>query len=86
MFVSFIVAWNVYGSCDQVEFYMKIMALLIKYRNCVDIQAHQNEFNTSAALYELYQYTQKYNDDVRIHSLQVDFKINFLMALNAKFK
>lgn len=65
---------------------MEIIALLIKYRNCVDIQTHQNEFNTSAALYELYQYTQKYNDDVCIRSLQVDFKIIFLMAFNAELK
>jgi len=31
----------------------------------VHLQLHQNEFNVSAALHDLYQYAVKYNDHVR---------------------
>jgi len=34
---------------------------------------HRTEFNTSAAVYELYQYTVRYNDDVRILSCHTIF-------------
>lgn len=32
------------------------------------LQVHQNEFNTNAALLELYKYAQKYNEEVSVQN------------------